>query len=74
MNVMMSKPVMYLARTPVFTLMGMLSWNVATRADEESAEYKEFETNGSFEVREYPDLMLISTATKIDAQGRNAVS
>ncbi len=69
--VMYCKPVMHLARTVVLTLMGILTWNMTARADEESAEYKVIETDGNFEVREYPDLMLASTATKIDAQGRD---
>lgn len=29
------------------------------------------ESDGNFEVREYPDLMLVATSTKIDAQGRD---
>lgn len=41
------------------------------RAAYESAEYKVIESDGKFEVREYPDLMLVSTTTKLDAQGRD---
>jgi DNA gyrase inhibitor GyrI len=41
------------------------------RAAYESAEYKVITSDGSFEVREYPDLMLVATTTKLDAQGRD---
>ena len=41
------------------------------RAAYESAEYKVVESDGKFEVREYPDLMLVATTTKLDAQGRD---
>lgn len=53
------------------TLIGMLAFNVTARAGYESAEYKTIESDGKFEVREYPDLMLVSTTTKVDAQGRD---
>lgn len=41
------------------------------RSAYESAEYKVVESDGKFEVREYPDLMLVATTTKLDAQGRD---
>jgi DNA gyrase inhibitor GyrI len=52
-------------------LVGVIAWNHAALADYESAEYKVIESDGNFEVREYPDLMLVATTTKIDAQGRD---
>ena len=55
----------------VLTLVGVLAWNRTTRAGYESAEYKVIESDGKFEVREYPDLMLVATTTQIDAQGRD---
>jgi hypothetical protein len=41
------------------------------RGGYESAEYKVVESDGKFEVREYPDLMLAATKTKLEAQGRD---
>ena len=41
------------------------------RSAYESAEYKVVESDGKFEVREYPDLMLVATTTKLEAQGRD---
>lgn len=41
------------------------------RAAYESAEYKVVESDGKFEVRDYADLMLVATMTRLDAQGRD---
>ncbi|SMP59612.1 SOUL heme-binding protein [Neorhodopirellula lusitana] len=52
-------------------LISVFAWNLTVRAGYESAEYKVVESDGQFEVREYPDLMLVATKTQIDAQGRD---
>lgn len=52
-------------------LLSVLAWNLTARAGYESAEYKVVDSDGNFEVREYPDLMLVATTTEIDAQGRD---
>lgn len=44
---------------------------MTTRAEYESADYEVIETDGTFEIREYPDLMLASTDAAIDSQGRD---
>ncbi len=49
-------------------LISAFAWNHTARAAYESAEYKVVESDGNFEVREYPDMMLVATTTKIDAQ------
>ena len=49
---------------------GSAVWTLTARAGYESAEYKVVEKDGNIEIREYPDLMLASTSTKVDAQGR----
>jgi len=54
----------------LFIFMG-LAWNVTARAGYESAEYDVIETDGEIEIREYPDLMLASTESKLDSQGRD---
>jgi hypothetical protein len=61
----------YLSATAIFVFAGIFAWNTMARAAYESAEYKVVESDGEFEVREYPDLMLVSTTTKLDSQGRD---
>ncbi|WP_390174047.1 SOUL family heme-binding protein [Rhodopirellula sallentina] len=67
----MRKRMMYLTSIAVLVAVGVFVFNKSTRAGYESAEYKVIESDGNFEVREYPDLMLVATSTKIDAQGRD---
>lgn len=68
---MMRKRMVYFSSIAVLVVVGVLAWNKTTRAGYESAEYKVIESDGKFEVREYPDLMLVATKTKIDAQGHD---
>jgi hypothetical protein len=50
---------------------GFFGWNLIARGAYESAEYKVIQSDGSFEVREYPDLMLAATSSNLDSQGRD---
>jgi hypothetical protein len=68
---MKRKTMIYLSVTAIFVLASIFAWNTMARAAYESAEYKVVESDGKFEVREYPDLMLVATTTKLDAQGRD---
>ncbi|TWU23217.1 SOUL heme-binding protein [Novipirellula galeiformis] len=68
---MLRNPVVYFATIAVFVAIGVFAWNVTARAGYESAEYEVIETDGNYEIREYPDLMLVATTTQIDAQGRD---
>lgn len=61
----------YVGMVAIVTLIGVFSWNMMVRAAYESAEYQVIESDGKFEGREYPDLMLVATTTKLDAQGRD---
>lgn len=61
----------YVLAITLLAVVGVFAWNTTTRAGYESAEYKVVESDGKFEVREYPDLMLVATRTKVDAQGRD---
>ena len=54
----------------LFTFMG-LAWNVTARAGYESAQYEVIEKDGNIEIRKYPDLMLASTKSISDSQGRD---
>lgn len=68
---MKRKRMVYFFSVAALLAIAVLVLNRTTRAGYESAEYKVIESDGSFEVREYPDLMLVATQTKIDAQGRD---
>ncbi|MGV3485423.1 MAG: SOUL family heme-binding protein [Planctomycetaceae bacterium] len=65
-------PMTYLATIAVLALIGNSIWNVAARAGYESAEYKVIESDGDYEIREYPDLTLASTTATTDAKGRDS--
>ena len=58
---MKRKTMIYLSVTAIFVLAGIFAWNTMARAAYESADYKVVESDGKFEVREYPDLMLVAT-------------
>jgi len=68
---MKRKTMTYLSVTAILVLAGVFAWNTMARAAYESAEYKVVESDGKFEVRLYPELMLVATTTKLDAQGRD---
>lgn len=68
---MKRRQMIYLSVSAIFVLAGIFAWNTMARAAYESAEYKVVESDGKFEVREYPDLMFVATTTKLDAQGRD---
>lgn len=68
---MMRRRMVYFTSVAVLVMIGVFVFNRATRAGYESAEYRVVESDGKFEVREYPDLMLVATSTQIDAKGRD---
>ncbi len=67
----MRQRMIYFSGIAVLVVIGVFVFNRATRAGYESAEYEVVESDGTYEVRDYPDLMLVATRTKIDAQGRD---
>ncbi len=70
-ELMMRKRMIYFSSIAMLVVIGVFAWNKTTRAGYESAEYEVIETDGKFEVREYPDLMLVATTTQINAEGRD---
>lgn len=68
---MKRKTMIYFSAVSLFVLAGVFAWNTMARAAYESAEYQVVTSDGKFEVREYPDLMLVATTAKLDAQGRD---
>jgi hypothetical protein len=61
----------YLSAMAILAAGGIFAWNTMARGAYESAEYKVITSDGKFEVREYPDLMLVATTTKLDLRGRD---
>ncbi|MFN9508424.1 MAG: SOUL family heme-binding protein [Planctomycetota bacterium] len=61
----------YLSASGLLIFTAFAALNTMARGAYESAEYKVVEKEGKFEVREYGDLMLVATRTKLDAQGRD---
>lgn len=52
-------------------LISMLGWNITARAAYETAQYEVIEKDGNIEIRQYPDLMLVSVDTGEESQGRD---
>ncbi len=67
----MRRRMIYLAAIVGLAAIGMAAWTMTARAGYESAEYKVIESDGNIEIREYPDLMLAATDSKMDSQGRD---
>lgn len=67
----MKKRVVYLSLSLGLLGFAMAAWTLTARAGYESAEYRVVESDGAFEVREYPDLVLASTESELDSQGRD---
>ena len=67
----MKRAMIYVAGFFGVALAGTVALAMATRAGYESAEYKVIESDGNFEVRQYPYLMLVATDSKMDSQGRD---
>jgi DNA gyrase inhibitor GyrI len=55
--------------TIALAVVGSLAWSFTARGAYESAEYRVVETDGSIEIREYPELTVVSTSSNADMQG-----
>ena len=66
---MTKRKMTYLGVVILLTFGGIFTWNLTARAAYESAEYAVVETDGPCELRDYPDLMLVSTDMRFDSQG-----
>lgn len=62
---------LYLGGISCLVLLGAMFWTVTARAGYESAPYKVIESDGSIEIREYPDLVLASTESQFSARGND---
>jgi len=58
------KRMVYLGLTAVLLVFFFFGWKLTARSAYESAAYTVVESAGAFEIREYPDLMLVITDSK----------
>jgi len=65
----MRSPVAYLLVPILLVVVGSFVWNLTARAAYETADYTVVESEGSFQIREYPDLMLVTTEMRLASQG-----
>ncbi|MEL6107658.1 MAG: heme-binding protein [Planctomycetota bacterium] len=67
----MKRRMIYVAAMVGVVGVAAAAWTMTVRAGYESAEYKVVESDDNIEIREYPDLMLAATDSKMDSQGRD---
>lgn len=58
-----------IAALAIIALLTYLGWKLTARSAYETANYRVIETEGRFEIREYPDLTLASTSMQLESQG-----
>lgn len=63
------KLIIYLSIAAVLAAGLYFAWKLTARGAYESAEYTLLESDGPFELREYPDLMMATTRMPADSQG-----
>ena len=61
----------YLIAAAIVFAVGYVGWKMTSRSGYESAEYTVLKSDGSFEIREYPDLMLVTTSMSFRSQGND---
>lgn len=68
---MRTRNMVYFSIAALVGLSVYFGWKVTARGAYESAEYKVVESDGAFEIREYPELTLVTTSTKFESQGND---
>lgn len=68
---MKKRKLAYLCVVIVFGVASSFAWNLTARAAYESAPYTVVESDGPFELRDYPELMLASTDMRPDSKGND---
>jgi len=61
----------YIALPVMFGMVAFCGWKLTARGAYETAEYKVVEADGEFEIREYPELTLVTTPTQFERQGND---
>lgn len=67
----MKRKMTYLTISALVVVVIFFGWKMSARGAYESAEYTVVESDGSFEIREYPDLTIVTTGMKFRDQGRD---
>jgi hypothetical protein len=67
----MAGKIIFIAGAAAILTLGYLGWKYTARSAYETAEYEVLEADGSFEIRQYPDLALATTEMQFDAQGND---
>ena len=57
--------------TAIVGLVALSGWKLTARGAYETAEYTVIESDGDFEIREYPELMVVTTSTQMERQGED---
>ncbi|QEG35984.1 SOUL family heme-binding protein [Bythopirellula goksoeyrii] len=65
------KKMIHLTIAAVVVVVVYFGWKLTSRSAYESAEYTVLESDDSFEIREYPDLMMATTDIKQGSQGND---
>jgi hypothetical protein len=66
---MRKKNMAYVILAACLALLAYAGWKLTARSGYESAEYSVTESDGEFEIREYPNLMLVTTEMQFETQG-----
>lgn len=65
----MRNPLLYLSVALGVGLFAAMGWSITARAHYETAQYEVLEKDGRIEIRQYPDLMLVSVDGETEASG-----
>ncbi|MEP3480206.1 MAG: heme-binding protein [Fuerstiella sp.] len=68
---MNSKTMTYLALGTVVLVVGYFAWKLTSRSAYEAAQYSVETSDGDFQIREYPSIILVATKTNLEKQGRD---
>jgi hypothetical protein len=63
------KRIIYISFAIVVTAVTYFGWKLTARGQYESAEYTVVKSDGVFEIRQYPSLMMVTTNMKLETQG-----
>lgn len=66
---MIRNKIIYVALTAVVAAFSYFGWKLTARGAYESAEYAVLDSDGAFEIREYPPLMMATTNMQFETQG-----
>jgi hypothetical protein len=68
---MIRNKMVYISLTVAVVAVIYFGWKLTARGLYESAEYAVLESDGAFEIREYPPLMMVTTNMQFEAQGND---